>query len=359
MWADRRVLDLFGIDLPIVQAPMAGSNGAALAIAVSQAGGLGSLPCAMLSPAQMRAELETIRAAVGRRVNLNFFCHTPPGDRADAEAAWRRRLAPYAAELGVADAPVPTGSSRAPFDDAMCALLEAYTPAVVSFHFGLPAAPLLDRVRAAGAKIVSSATTVDEARWLEAQGCDAVIAQGVEAGGHRGMFRTDDAAAQVGLFALLPQIADAVEIPVIAAGAVADARGVVAALTLGASAVQIGTAYLFTPEATLGPVHRAALAQARDDSTALTNVFSGRPARGLVNRLMRETGPLAPDAPPFPLASNALAPLRAAAERRGSGDFSPLWAGQAAALGRPEPAADLTRRLAREALALQRSRGGV
>lgn len=352
MWPSTRILDLFAIELPIIQAPMAGAQGSALAIAVSEAGGLGSLPCAMLSPGQARSELQAIRAATSRPINLNFFCHEQPPPDAVRDAAWRRRLETYYAEFAIAADDVATAPLRKPFDEAMCEIVEEFAPPVVSFHFGLPADRLLRRVRAAGAKIVSSATTVDEARWLEARGCDAIIAQGFEAGGHRGMFRTNDIATQPGVFALTPQIADAVKIPVIAAGGIADGRGVAAAFALGACAAQIGTAYLFCPESTISNVHRAALREASDDSTTLTNLFSGRPARGIVNRLMREVGPMSPEAPAFPHASAALAPLRAKAERAGLGDFSPVWAGQAAPLGRELPAADLTRRIAEDALAV-------
>ena len=349
MWPSSRIQDLFGIELPIIQAPMAGANGSALAIAVAQAGGLGSLPCAMLSPAQIRSEIETIRASTSAPINLNFFCHDAPPPDPAREAAWRERLAGYYAELGIdldAAAPAPT---RAPFDETMCAIVEDTKPQVVSFHFGLPAQPLLERVRATGAKIISSATSVAEARWLEERGCDAIIAHGVEAGGHRGMFQSADIATQASVFALTPQIADAVRAPVIASGAIADGRGIAAAFALGASAVQIGTAYLFCPESTISQAHRAALKGAGANSTALTNVFSGRPARGLINRFMRETGPISTTAPAFPLASGALAPLRAKAESAGSGDFSPLWSGQAAALARELPADELTRQLAARA----------
>jgi nitronate monooxygenase len=350
-WPDRRILDLFGIDIPIVLAPMAGPGTAGLAIAVAEAGGLGSLPCAQLSPAQIGDALQTIRRATSRPINLNFFCHLLPAPDRSREAAWRARLAPYYAELGLDLAAVAPAPGRRPFDAETCAVVEAFKPEVVSFHFGLPAPTLLDRVRATGAKIVASATTVREARWLEQHGCDAIVAMGLEAGGHRGNFLSDDMARQVGTFALVPQVADAVRVPVIAAGGVADARGIVAALALGASAVQIGTAYLLCPEANVSQAHRAALESAADDDTALTNVFTGRPARGVINRIVRELGPVSPDAPAFPLAAAALAPLRAAAEARGSGDFTNLWSGQAARLARELPAAELTRTLAAEVAA--------
>jgi nitronate monooxygenase len=338
--------ELFGIDLPIIQAPMAGVQLGALAIAVSEAGALGSLPCAMLTPDGMRRELEGIRARTRRPFNVNFFCHVPPAPDAAREARWRQALAPYYRELGVDPDTIAAGPGRAPFDETAAEILAEFRPAVVSFHFGLPAPKLLDRVKAWGAVVLSSATTVDEARWLEAHGCDVVIAQGLEAGGHRGMFLTDDVTTQVGTFALLPQVVDAVRVPVIAAGGIADAKGVAAAMALGAAGVQVGTAFLCCPEATTGALHRAALRSDAARHTALTNVFSGRPARGIVNRVVRELGPMSPVAPAFPLAGAAIAPLRAKAEAAGSGDFSPLWAGQDVRGCRDVPAAQLVRELA-------------
>lgn len=339
--------ELLGTDWPIIQAPMAGVQGSALAIAVSEAGGLGSLPCAMLGPDALRSELAAIRSRTERPFNVNFFCHTPPVPSAEREAAWRSALAPYYREFGLDPAAIPAGPGRAPFSAEFAEVLSEFEPPVVSFHFGLPAADLLARVKAWGATILSSATTVDEARWLEAHGADAVIAQGVEAGGHRGMFLSDDLSTQVGTFALLPQVVRAVRCPVIAAGGIADAQGVAAALALGAAGVQIGTAYLLCPEATTSPLHRAALQSDAAGHTALTNLFTGRPARGIVNRLIRELGPLSPAAPAFPLAAAAIAPLRTAAESRGSGDFSPLWSGQNVSGCQAIPAGELTRRFAR------------
>ena len=340
---------LLGIDLPVIQAPMAGVQGSALAVAVSNAGGLGSLPCAMLSIEALRDELAAIGRQTAKPFNVNFFCHAPPAASAEREAAWRASLAPYYREFGIDADGIPAGPGRAPFDERAAEVLAEFKPAVVSFHFGLPPAALLARARAWGAKILSSATTVEEARWLEARGVDAIIAQGVEAGGHRGMFLSDDLSTQLGTFALVPQIVQAVKVPVIAAGGIADAKGVAAALVLGAAGVQIGTAYLLCPEATTSAVHRAALKSEAARHTALTNLFTGRPARGIVNRLMRELGPISATAPAFPLATSAIAPLRAAAERRGSGDFSPLWSGQNASGRREIPAAALTRELGRAA----------
>lgn len=338
--------DLFNLDLPIIQAPMAGSQGSALAIAVSNAGGLGSLPCATLSPDAMKKELIAITSTTARPYNVNFFVHQQPEPDPAREEGWRKILGPYYAELGIDPAASQPGPGRMPFNDEAAAVLETFKPPVVSFHFGLPSETLLKRVKSWGSKIVSSATTVDEARWLEHRGVDAVIAQGFEAGGHRGVFLTGDLSTQVGTFALVQQITKAVRVPVIAAGGIADAAGVKAALQLGAAAVQVGTAYLLCPESATSAVHRAALKSDAAAHTALTNVFTGRPARGIVNRLMRELGPINAAAPAFPLAASAILPLRAAAEARGSGDFSPLWAGQNARGGGEWSAAELTRRLA-------------
>jgi nitronate monooxygenase len=337
---------LVGVELPIIQAPMAGVQGGALAVAVSNAGGLGSLPCALLSPVALRKELAALRAQTVKPFNVNFFCHTPPRPNPEREAAWRATLAPYYEEFGVDVSTIAEGGGRVPFSAEAADVLAEFRPAVVSFHFGLPSPGLLARVRSWGAKVLSSATTVDEARWLEARGVDAIIAQGFEAGGHRGMFLSDDLTTQVGTLALVPQIVNAVKIPVIAAGGIADAPGVAAALALGAAGVQVGTAYLLCPEATTSAVHRAALKSEAARHTALTNVFTGRPARGIVNRILKELGPISTTAPAFPSAASALAPLRARAEGLGSGDFSPLWAGQNASGCKEIPAAQLTRELA-------------
>jgi nitronate monooxygenase len=342
-----RLQDLFGIQLPLIQAPMAGSQGSELAIAVSNAGGLGSLPCAMLTPDGMRAELQAIRAATDRPFNVNFFCHIPPAADAQCGAAWRELLAPYFREYGVDPTGVSGGGSRAPFSAAIADVLEQFKPQVVSFHFGLPSADLMTRVKSWGSKVLSSATTVEEAVWLERRGVDAVIAQGAEAGGHRGFFLSQDLTTQVGTFALLPQVVKAVSVPVIAAGGIADAAGVAAAMSLGAAGAQLGTAFLLCPEAKTSAVHRAALKSDHASHTAMTNVFSGRPARGIMNRLMAELGPINGAAPAFPLAADAVAPLRKKAESLGSGDFSPMWAGQNTSGCQEISAAELTRALVR------------
>ena len=337
---------LLGTELPIIQAPMAGVQGGELAVAVSNAGGLGSLPCAMFGIDALRKELMSIRAGTDKPYNVNFFCHTPPEPSAEVEAAWRKTLSPYYEEYGIDADKIAAGPGRAPFSAEVADLLDEFKPSVVSFHFGLPAASLMARVKRWGSTVVASATTVEEARWLEAHGVDAVIAQGNEAGGHRGMFLTKDPTTQVGTFALLPQIVRAIDLPVIAAGGIADAQGVAAAIALGAGAVQIGTAYLLCPEATTSAVHRAALKSEGARHTALTNLFTGRLARAITNRVMNELGPINDAVPAFPFATSAIAPLRAKAESRGSGDFSPLWSGQNPSGCREIAAAELTKALA-------------
>lgn len=337
---------LLGIELPVIQAPMAGVQLGAMTVAVSQAGGLGSLPCAMMGLEALRAELVAITSKTQRPYNLNFFAHTAPAASEAREAQWRATLAPYYREFGIDSTSIAAGTPRHPFNAEYAALLAKFKPPVISFHFGLPSPELLTTVKSWGAKVLSSATTVDEALWLQQRGVDAIIAQGVEAGGHRGLFLSDDLTTQVGTFALLPQIVRAVNLPVIAAGGIADRAGVAAAMSLGAAGVQIGTAYLLCDEATTSAVHREALQSGAARHTALTNIFTGRPARGIVNRVMRELGAMSSQAPEFPLATTAITPLRAKAESQGSGDFSPLWAGQNVSGCKAVSAAVLTRELA-------------
>jgi nitronate monooxygenase len=348
-WPDQCILEMTGASAPVIQAPMAGSGGVDLAIGAIRGGGVGSLPCALIAPDDIAAQVEAVRQAARGPVNLNFFCHILP-DAVD-DSAWVEALAPYYFEYGVGLPAVPP-PVRAPFDAVRCAIVEAVRPDIVSFHFGLPEAALLARVKATGARIWSSATTVAEARWLGERGVDAVIAQGFEAGGHSGRFLPAPAGSDMGLFALLPQIVDAVDVPVIAAGGIADARGVVAALALGASAVQVGTAYLLTPESSASAAHRNYLQGPEAEVTRFTNLFTGRLARGLPNRLMEEMGPVSDAAPPFPYASNALATLKAEAEKNGSSAFTSMWSGQGAPLAQPMSAENLTRSLAAGALAL-------
>ncbi|HEX8262431.1 MAG TPA: nitronate monooxygenase [Allosphingosinicella sp.] len=347
-WPDRRFEALLGSRHPILLAPMAGAGGVELAAGAMEGGAVGSLPCAMLAPDEVLAQVGQVRARAAGPINLNFFCHAVP-DRSD-ERPWRALLAPFRERLGVVAEP-SGGPVRRPFDEAMCRVVEATRPELTSFHFGLPEEPLLDRVRASGAKVIASATTVAEARWLAERGVDAIIAQGWEAGGHAGRFLGGRPDEQMGLFALLPQVADSVGCPVIAAGGIADGRGIAAALTLGAAAVQIGSAYLHCPESLIAPAHRAALATEAAEHSVFTNLFSGGLARGLWTAPMSELGPIRPEAPAFPLAAAALAPLAVAAAEKGESGFRPMWAGQAARLGKPLPARDLTEALARDALA--------
>src|ERR1700755_314702 len=329
MGPDRRIIDLFKTEFPIIQAPMAGVMDADLVMAAAQGGALGSLPCAMLLLEKAREQVQVVRQRVSARINMNFACHRMADVDPDHEARWKERLAPYYRELGLDPATRVTAANRAPFDAEMCDLVEELKPEVVSFFYGLPDPVLFDRVKAAGCVVMGAATTVKEAVWLEQKAVDAIVAQGIEAGGHRSMFLTDDIAEQPGSLALVPQVVDAVKVPVIAAGGIADGRGIAAAFALGAAGVQIGSAYLRCPEAKVSAPARAALAEAGDDSTVLTNVMTGRPARGLVNRVMREIGPMSQDAPAFPHAATALAPLKAAAEKLGKTDFTNVWAGQA------------------------------
>ncbi len=340
------IRDLLQITLPIIQAPMAGSQNHQLAAAVSEAGGLGSIPAGMLNPETLDAELTAMAALTRKPYSVNFFCHQTPPEDAARTAAWLALLAPFLKELAIDPASIPGGATRQPFDAAMAEVVERHRPPVVSFHFGLPARDLLERVKGSGAKIISSATTLEEGRWLQAQGVDAVIAQGVEAGGHRGMFLNDDINGQVGTFALLPQLVAALDVPVIAAGGIADARCVSAAQALGAAGVQVGTAYLLCDESRASQLHRQALQSPSAEYTVLTTLFSGRPARGIVNRLIRELGARPEAVPAFPLAGNAIGSLRAAAEPQGISHFSPLWAGQNVSGCQPIPAARLTEALA-------------
>jgi len=341
-----RLENLLGTNLPLVQAPMAGVQNSALALAVCRAGGLGSLPCAMLSAEALHNELVVLSEQAKGPWNLNFFAHrNPPADDA-REKQWRNALAPFYAEFDLDIDAIQAGAGRRPFDLGTLELIAPFRPPVVSFHFGLPEAAIIERIKAWGGKVLSTATTLAEGKWLQAHGADAVIAQGLEAGGHRGQFISADLSLQMGTFALLPQLVAALDIPVIAAGGIADANGVAAAMALGAAGVQMGTVYLLCPEATTTELHRAALKSEAAQHTALTNVFSGGPARGIVNRAIRELGPLSELAPLFPLAGTAMAPLRAANEKTGSGDFSPLWSGQNNSGCKAISAFDLTRELA-------------
>ncbi len=336
---------ILNIDLPIIQAPMAGVQDAALAIAVCQAGGLGSLPAAMMSLEQLEIEVAKL-AAINKPYNVNFFCHIPPEIDQNREQQWRDKLGKYYQEYEIDPVTIQAGAGREPFSSHAAELLAHFKPAVASFHFGLPASKLVEQVKSWGSKVMCSATTVEEAIWLEQNGVDMIIAQGLEAGGHRGIFLSDDLTTQIGTLSLLPQILAAVTVPVIAAGGISNAQTVKAVVDLGASGVQIGTTYLLCHEATTSNIHRQALKSEHADHTALTNVFTGRPARGIMNRVMREIGPISAKAPAFPLAGGAVAPIRTKAEQQNSGDFTPLWSGQNNSGCKEISATQLTKELA-------------
>lgn len=340
------MITTLGTELPIIQAPMAGVQDHRLAVAVADSGGLGSIPAAMLSLEQLRQELSRFTAKTSQPLNVNFFCHTPPTPDLVVLEQWQQILAPYYAEYGISLDTIIQGAGRVPFNQDYLDLIAEFKPAVVSFHFGLPDETLLAPIRAWGGKIIASATTLAEGYWLAQRGVDAIIAQGLEAGGHRGHFLSHNLTEQMGTFALVSQLSKVLDIPIIAAGGIATNKDVKAALTLGASMVQVGTAYLLSPEATTSTLHRQVLQSDQVLHTALTNLFTGRPARGVVNRLMRELGYLNTEVPPFPLATNAIAPLRAAAEKVGKTDFSPLWVGQNASQCQLISAGTLTRILA-------------
>lgn len=310
---------------PLIQAPMAGVQDSSLAMAVSAAGGLGSLPAAMLDAQSLRRELQVLQAS-GLPYNVNFFCHTTPTHTTAAESAWQATLRPYYQEFGIDPSTIPAAPGRRPFDEEMAEVLEEFTPTVVSFHFGLPSQSLLARVKARGALVLSSATTLKEAQWLVAHGADGVIAQGLEAGGHRGHFLDRDVTAQSNLLTLLQQLTPNIHVPIIAAGGIADAHDVHAAMSAGASAVQVGTSFLLCHEVKISALHCARLRDVQAP-TALTNLFTGGLARGMFNRVMHEIGPENATAPIFPMATQSIAPLRAKAEAKGCDDFTPLWSG--------------------------------
>jgi nitronate monooxygenase len=353
MWPNRRVTDLLKIEHPLISAPMAGVSTVRLAAAVCNAGALGSIACATVQPDDAARLIRQLRHKTQRPINVNFFCHRSAKEDAQRERAWSDSFVKYYRELGIDPEPTTARADLPRFDDAMCAVVEYERPEVVSFHFGLPDPALLARVQAAGCRVMSSATTVKEAIWLEALGVDVIIAQGCEAGGHRGMFLHTDlnaaAASQLGTMALVPQIVDAVSVPVIAAGGISDGRGIAASFALGAAGAQLGTAYLLCPEIALPSLQRHVLRSERAYETLLTNVFTGRPARALANRLALEAGPISNAAPDFPLPMEVLRPLRAKAEQQGIMDFTPIWLGQAAPLGREMAATALTIKLVEEA----------
>lgn len=281
MWPDHRLTDLLGIEHPILQAPMAGPATPTLAAAVSNSGGLGALGCAEMTLDELAAAAGTLRAATNQPFNLNFFVGNAPVTDPATLARTRDRLQPFYAALGLGSPPETLPALGPSFDDARLGLLLDLRPAVVSFHFGLPDATAVAALRSAGIRLISTATTVAEARALEAAGIDAIIAQGYEAGGHRGAHLPSQPAQGVGTLALVPQIVDAVRLPVIAAGGIGDGRGIAAAFALGAAGVQLGTAFLSTPEAGTDAHRRALLARATEEDTMVTDAVSGRSARAV------------------------------------------------------------------------------
>ncbi|MBV8506633.1 MAG: nitronate monooxygenase [Alphaproteobacteria bacterium] len=346
MWPRTDFVELLGITHPVIQAPMAGFASPALAAAVCNTGALGSIGCAGIPLATVREQITALRQATNRPYNLNFFVHSRPRLDPDGSARMRTTLASYFNEFGLGPVPEPK-EPFPPFDEERLDLILELRPRVVSFHFGLPDATAVRRVKEAGCIILSSATTVAEARSLEANGADVIIAQGFEAGGHRGSFSGSPGAGNIGTMALVPQIADAVRLPVIAAGGIADGRGLAAAFALGASGVQLGTAFLGCPEATVSPLHRARLRSAADDGTELTRAFTGRPARALRNRYVTEMANSEPLE--FPLQGSLVRPLWELPSEEARASFMPFWAGQGAPLIREIPASQLIDKLVVEA----------
>ena len=347
MWPDRRLCKLLGIEHPIIQAPMAGSATPDLAVAVSNAGGLGSLGCGELPDDSARAVTGQVRAGTNRPFNLNFFVYPEPVTDARTLARTRQRLGPWYKESGL-DEPVDVLPEKRPgFDEAKLELVLELQPPVVSFHFGVPNAQAIRALKDAGITLLSTATTVDEARYLVYAGVDAVIAQGWEAGGHRGSHKPTAPMDGVGTFALVPQIVDAVDTPVIAAGGIGDGRGIAAAFALGACGVQIGTGYLLCPEADTDRPRRKLLSSAKDIDTLVTDAFSGRSARAVKSRYAEEMERTREPLAAFPSMYALSGPLLSAANDT---DVSFHLYGQAAALSLALPAAELTRRLVDDAL---------
>ena len=346
MWPSNALTERLGLAWPIIQAPMAGAATPALAATVSEAGGLGSLGLGTSSPEVTAAEIQRFKQMSAKPLNTNFFCHDEPGDVTGTGGEMSARLQKYFDEAGKGTVPEPTVAYTT-FLQEHADVLTKEKPAVVSFHFGLPPADLFAQVRATGAFILCSATTVAEARFLEAAGVDAIIAQGNEAGGHRGTFLGGAMDTQPGLFALLPQVCAAVRVPVIAAGGIVDANTAAAAMMLGAHAVQVGTAFLRNNDAKLSDPHRRALAAAGDESTRITRLHSGKPARAIRNRLLDDLADAEHQIAPYPAQRLLVAPLAGV----GEGAFQALWAGQNVGLTRDIDAADLVRKLGEETAA--------
>lgn len=341
------LLSLLNCKKPVIQAPMAGGvQNEDLAIAVCQAGGLGSLPAATISLEELARQIAAVRKQTDQAFAVNFFAHQPKAISTAQMQRWLDLLSPYFAELGISPADIPQSGGRQAFGEAQAEFVIQQGLAIVSFHFGLPEASLVAALKAKGIIIMASATTVSEALWLEAQGADIIIAQGLEAGGHRSMFLSDKPDTQLGLFSLLPQIRQAVKCPVIAAGGIVNSQTAKAAQILGADGVQAGSAFLLAHEATLSETHLAALQSKANQNTVLTNLISGGYARGLQNRFTRELGASHPAAPPFPLAQTATAALIQAAKTQGIPDFDYYWAGENIALAKRQSAAAIVQELA-------------
>lgn len=325
---NKMIRTLFDISVALIQAPMAGVQDANLAASVCEAGGLGSLPCAMLSNQQLIEQLELLSRSTSKPYNLNFFCHSTLQYTKLQKQQWHSLLAPYFNEYAIAESSLTDEASRQPINQSVIDIIAPYKPAVVSFHFGLPAPSLLGQIKSWGTKVISTATTVEEAKWLADNGADAVIAQGLEAGGHRGHFLSMDLSLHKSTAELVQECVAHVSVPIIAAGGIATEDDVAHMQTLGASGVQVGSAYLLCNEATTSKLHRDAILAQQKDSTALTTLFSGRAARGVCNRVMQELGAIPAHVPPFPYASIAITALRSRVELLGGSGFSPLWCGQ-------------------------------
>jgi nitronate monooxygenase len=350
MWPKTHLTDLLGNQHPIIQAPMAGSTTVELVAAVSNAGGIGSMGYAETPTETIRQDAVKIRALTDKPFNLNFFAHATPVSKPEAIESTRARLKPFYSEAGLNEMPKDVSKPLFTFTEDKLEMLLDIKPPLVSFHFGLPGSEVIESLKSAGCRVLCSATTTAEAVILEQSGVDVVIAQGWEAGGHRGSFKVNHEDHGVGSLALVPQIVDAVDIPVIAAGGIADGRGIAAAFMLGACGVQMGTAFLSCPEASVDQVHLEAIRNAKDDDTRLTKAFSGRPARARLNNYSESIAAQRLPLPDFPTMYTLSDPLRKASDD--ALDYRFLLYGQAATLNREMPAADLVRTLVAEAQSL-------
>jgi nitronate monooxygenase len=358
MWPRTDLIDLLDIEHPLLQAPMGGESTPEMAIAVGNAGGLGGLGCSYLSNDELSDKVAQIRQGTSAPFNLNFFVHSPPAENPEIYAHTRERIAPFYAELGIEDFPHPLEAPCDTFTQSRLECLLDLRPRVVSFHFGLPDSAMVRALQDVGTLLISSATMVAEARWLNAGGIDAIIAQGWEAGGHRGTFHVSREDFGVGGLALIPQVVDAVDVPVIAAGGIGDGRGIAAAMVLGASGVQLGSAFLSCPEANISDAYRAALQNTSDDDTRLSAAFSGRPARAMNNRYIEAMAQSHHPLPDYPTMYSFSDALSLAGEKTGNSGFEFYLWGQAAALNRERSTADLMDLLISEAQdALQAAAG--